>query len=148
MSLLRETIEAEIKALADKNSGIVTPQSVVDLARDPGHPFHEEFEWVDSVAAEQFRLSQARTLIRSIRLSITTETVRLNTVAYIHNPDGDGEQGYVHVGTIRTDKDRAKRALAAELERIRASAIRARDVAAGVGQGADIERLILAAVQS
>lgn len=52
-------------------------------ALDEEELHEEEFEWDDALAAEQHRLMQARGLIRSIRLSITTETIRLNTVAYV-----------------------------------------------------------------
>lgn len=52
--------------------GILTPGVVVDVAREPSHPLHDRFEWDDSVAAERHRESQARELIRSVRVQYDT----------------------------------------------------------------------------
>lgn len=51
-----------------ENTGALTPQSVVDIARPKGSPLHSHFEWNDKVAGEKYRLSQAGELIRSVRL--------------------------------------------------------------------------------
>jgi hypothetical protein len=51
------------------SSGIeITPQSVLDAGRDVSSPIHDVFEWEDSVAAEQYRLDQARRLIGHVRI--------------------------------------------------------------------------------
>jgi hypothetical protein len=47
--------------------GALTPTVVVEAARDEESPLHAGFEWDDGVAAEQFRLSQARKIVISIR---------------------------------------------------------------------------------
>lgn len=63
MSSLREELEAiweERKTLS--------PEVVVDVARDESHPLHHRFEWDNSKAAERFRLLQAAQMIRSIRV--------------------------------------------------------------------------------
>jgi tRNA A37 N6-isopentenylltransferase MiaA len=39
---------------------------VVEAARDDASPLHDAFEWSDTEAAEQFRLQQARRLIRAV----------------------------------------------------------------------------------
>ena len=73
--------------------GQLTPRLVVDLARDPNHELHNRFEWDDSVAAEKYRLDQARDLIRKVRVVYKEgdeqnppQTIR----AYHSLPDGDG----------------------------------------------------------
>lgn len=48
--------------------GKLTPQIVVDVARDPGHPLHSRFEWDDSVAGEAWRRQQAHELIRKAKV--------------------------------------------------------------------------------
>lgn len=47
--------------------GKLTPQIVVDVARDPGHPLHSRFEWDDTVAGEAWRRQQAHELIRKAK---------------------------------------------------------------------------------
>lgn len=44
--------------------GSLTPQIVLDEARDPLHPLHHRFEWDDSLAAEKYRLLQAQKLLQ------------------------------------------------------------------------------------
>lgn len=54
---------AELEAIRLRHGGILRAADVVEGARDPGHPLHEEFEWDDDKAAAAFRLWQARELI-------------------------------------------------------------------------------------
>lgn len=48
--------------------GILTPSVVVEDARPADSPLHNRFEWDDSVAAELHRRSQAKELIRSVKV--------------------------------------------------------------------------------
>lgn len=56
---------AEITAAA---GGRLTPNAVVDSARSENHPLHPHFEWDDALAAESYRLDQARNIIRMVRV--------------------------------------------------------------------------------
>ncbi len=56
-----------LEEIAEKNAdGKLIAAEVVEVARDPAHPLHGYFEWDDSAAATQWRLVQARNLIRFI----------------------------------------------------------------------------------
>jgi hypothetical protein len=50
--------------LALKKRGVISPEKVVQAARDPKSPLHSRFTWDDTDAAHQYRLVQARNLIR------------------------------------------------------------------------------------
>jgi len=52
----------EIMSLGDK----ITPDEVLEKARDENTELHKCFEWDDNVAAEKFRKIQARDVIRFI----------------------------------------------------------------------------------
>jgi len=65
---LNESAQAELDALVEQHGGIVLPAQVVEFARDENTALHEYFDWDDSEAAKQWRLEQAR---RVIRLSVT-----------------------------------------------------------------------------
>lgn len=54
---------AEIRRL-ENESGMINPVDVVEAAREENSPLHSHFEWDDSEAAQQYRLVQARNLIR------------------------------------------------------------------------------------
>lgn len=68
MKGLNESAQAELDALVEQHGGIVLPAQVVEFARDENTALHEYFDWDDSEAAKQWRLEQAR---RVIRLSVT-----------------------------------------------------------------------------
>lgn len=63
-----QKIGEALEAVAAKGEGHLTPQAVVEVARANRHPLHKFFEWNDEIAAEAYRLDQARTLIRSIHI--------------------------------------------------------------------------------
>ena len=51
-----------------------TPQELVNYARNnPNSELHKCFEWNDTVAAEKYRVSQARDVIRYLRITVPTE---------------------------------------------------------------------------
>ncbi|HAO99858.1 MAG TPA: hypothetical protein DCQ83_07415 [Fibrobacteres bacterium] len=57
-------IIAELKSLNAQNGGLLKPEQVVEAARDPGSPLHDQFQWDDTAAAEAYRIQQARGLLR------------------------------------------------------------------------------------
>jgi hypothetical protein len=57
-------IKDELKRLAAENGGELRARDVVDAARENSSPLHTQFEWDDSLAAERYRIAQARALIR------------------------------------------------------------------------------------
>lgn len=146
MNALRQALEHEVATIAAANHGVLIPEQIVEAARDPASPLHEEFEWDDSVAAQQHRLNQARTLIRSIRVMLTIEHISIPSRAYVHDPDLAKAQGYAPVAQLRTNEERAQRALATEINRVGSSAARAREIALGLGLTAEIEHQLAEAI--
>lgn len=60
----------DLQAIYDKQ-GALTPQIVVDTARDEHHQLHGHFVWDDTVAGELYRWNQAAQLIRRITVKRT-----------------------------------------------------------------------------
>lgn len=56
-------IEKALRAIAAKH-GVLRAEDVVDEAKSPKHPLHGRFTWDNSEAAHQYRLMEARQLIR------------------------------------------------------------------------------------
>jgi hypothetical protein len=72
---LNSAVVAELNRIASENGGLLQPCAVVDAAREPASILHDRFTWDDSEAAEQYRLWQARQLIRcSVVIEPRTET--------------------------------------------------------------------------
>jgi hypothetical protein len=62
-----EVAGQELQRIHEEN-GTLRSQSVVDAARPEEAPLHPAFEWDDSVAGEQFRNIQARSLIKTVQI--------------------------------------------------------------------------------
>jgi len=63
-----ETAYQEIEKVRAAFGGDIAAEHVVKAASDSANPLHGIFEWDDSEAARQHRLTQARTLMRSIEV--------------------------------------------------------------------------------
>lgn len=121
-SLVPDIVAGELDRL--RSVGPVTASGVVDIARPDSAPLHPAFEWDDTKAGEQFRLVQARTLIRAVVVvSDLTEDGREESVPmFIHVPDRGAVEGhYTLAAQIADDSDEYERALT-EAERHMTSA--------------------------
>jgi hypothetical protein len=82
-------VGAHLDLLLKQNKGELTPKDVVDDARNSNSPLHSFFEWDDSAAAEEYRLQQARGLIRSVVAIYTrpdAPAVRTKAMVHINEP--------------------------------------------------------------
>lgn len=78
-------VGAHLELLRQECKGELTPADVLKDARNPNSPLHSFFEWDDGEAAEQYRLQQARGLIRSVVAIYThPDKPATRTRAYIH----------------------------------------------------------------
>jgi hypothetical protein len=57
-------IKAALHKIAARADGLLTPEAVVETAKDKHSPLHSHFEWDDGHAASLYRLEQARRIIR------------------------------------------------------------------------------------
>lgn len=64
------SVAQHLQGIYDDN-GTITPQLVVDTARDDSHPLHKHFEWDDTVAGELYRCNQAGQMIRRVTIKVT-----------------------------------------------------------------------------
>lgn len=124
---------------------MLTPQVVVEEARDVSHPWHPEFTWDNTVAAERYRLDQARSLIARVRITVIQGRVRIASIAYVHMP-GSKQQGYIPVIALRDDAAQARDAIVIELQRVQSSLRRCLSLAGTLGLTAQVERLLAEAV--
>lgn len=63
-----QRIGQALAKIAADGGGRLTPNAVVEAARNARSPLHRHFEWDDLKAADAYRLEQAREIIRVIRL--------------------------------------------------------------------------------
>lgn len=72
-------IGKELKRIAKENDGILDPEVVISEAKSKKSPLHDSFTWDNTEAAHQFRLEQARHLIR---VCVQVEDVNGKDVEY------------------------------------------------------------------
>lgn len=136
----QKRLAEELQKLEDKE-GRITAQAVVDAARAPRHPLHDLFTWDDKKAGEQYRLMEARTLIRAVKV----ERINLDFRAPFYVRDVTvpaTQQGYRRLSEISGDVEDSKATLAMEAERAIALLRRAREIAAVLNLADELERAI------
>jgi len=95
----QQIVEAELRRLAEKNGGLLSPEKVVESARHKTSPLHHCFEWDDSAAAEAYRLWQARQLIRVVVQEIPGTKAKTEVFVSLSTDRGQGA-GYRLVTTV------------------------------------------------
>lgn len=80
-----KAVGEHLELLRERFKGELTPEDVIADAKNGNSPLHSFFEWSDSEAAHQYRLQQARGLIRSVvAIYAREEAPPIRTRAYVH----------------------------------------------------------------
>jgi hypothetical protein len=111
-------IVAELRRIAKRHRGLLRPSDVVLAARPLSSPLHSQFEWDDTVAAQRYRIWQARQLISvSVELLGTGDQARLAKVFVSLTPDRSGDGGgYRSILAVFRDRNQRAQLLADALE--------------------------------
>lgn len=99
---------SELEAERARRGGYLSASDVLDVAESEDSAIHYEFEWDDSTAAHEYRLSQARHLTRSLivvveeRPTRAYESIPLKVAAPEEDgPNTRGDSVYVSVQDVR-----------------------------------------------
>jgi hypothetical protein len=104
----RDVVETELQRIWDEHHRLI-PAEIVQLARVVDHPLHDCFDWSDREAAQNWREHQAATLIRSVRIVVSTVddsghgtsfNVRRYLAAYSAGASRPVESGYFPTGEV------------------------------------------------
>lgn len=139
---MMEAARERIRELEEEH-GHVTPDMVIEEARDPASPLHSCFEWDIEKAALAHWREQARELIASVRYTYTVQDVEYSAPAFVHDPSlPSGEQGYISVPRLKSNKDLAREALVEEFSRAAAALRRAYELASALAfETAEVKKL-------
>lgn len=96
-----QTFGEALAAIAANADGHLTPADVVETARSDNHPLHPHFEWNDAVAAESYRLDQARSIIRMVRVIDDTSNDG-TTRAFLSVKDNVVGMSYRSIGDVKS----------------------------------------------
>jgi hypothetical protein len=113
-----DKIKAELLAL--KRRGVIQPQAVVKAARNPKSPLHQLFTWDNSKAAEQWRLEEARRLLRTYVIVENNDAAEPLRCFVSLSTDRKSGGGYRHIADVLNEKELYQRLLADSIEDLRA----------------------------
>jgi len=129
-----------------QKAGAITAPAVVEAARPDDAPLHPVFEWDDEAAADEYRLEQARRLIRAVQVIENDQPPRS---IFVHVQPLTGRDGnYQQLDTLIHSPDAYVMALAAARRRVasaREAVAELHRVAEGVKPSDYIARIALAA---
>lgn len=93
-----QQIGEALAEIAAASGGHLTPPATIAAARSPEHVLHRYFEWDDQIAAESYRLNQARHIIRLIRVEDDNRDV--DPPAFLSISEGKGGVSYRTLGDV------------------------------------------------
>lgn len=101
-----KAVGEHIEMLRKQHKGELTPQDILDDAKHDNSPLHSFFEWSDSEAAQQYRLQQARGLIRAVVAIYTREdegkpAVRQKAYVHINEPSAPHYRESSHAMSVQ-----------------------------------------------
>ena len=86
-----QTVGEELDRIRDKHEGL-TPQTVVDESTPSDAPLHPCFTWDDAIAANEHRKAEARSIVRSVRVTYPDKEETEPAFVHIQRIEtGDGE---------------------------------------------------------
>jgi hypothetical protein len=145
----REEVKAALLNL-DKANGGLRPSEVVAAAKPKSSPLHNEFEWNDTKAGEEYRLYQARHLIRVCVITAKAEDGTIVRDPWVQIPATPEEceikqsrEGvYQRISVIVQDVDKFARALSALMTKLNAAKAAAEELRAAAQDGQEPERMV------
>lgn len=117
MSEYNEAITARLEALRAANNDVLTPEAIVQDARNPSSPLHSLFDWNVERAAHAYWVQRARQIMRTVTLkSKVSEHKFVEVPAYVRDPrQPHSVQGYIHIETAKSDQQLARDIIASEM---------------------------------
>lgn len=121
--MAQQSIREELEAIRDAHDGHLRPEDVVAFAKDENTALHNQFEWDDTEAAHQYRLQQARYVIRLNVNIIPTDNGEVAVPMYVSlMSDRTHNNGYRTLTDVMEDADLRDEFLSqalGELQRVR-----------------------------
>lgn len=116
--LNKNEVVLQVLVEIEKKTGRLDPKDVVKEAESITSPLHKYFEWDDSVAAEAFRLWQARHLINHVKIEIMGKEAPAYWSAKINTNDVE-VQGYYSTKRVLSEKEILLQVMQSAIEEIK-----------------------------
>lgn len=119
-----QVIGEELDKIKKQYGGRITPIQVLNKAKNKRSTLHDLFEWDNSKAAQKYRISQARDIIRAVVVVLDktneeeTKTVRAFSSVEIESESGKHQRVYVSVFDALNNTDMRDQVLAEVMDAI------------------------------
>lgn len=107
---IKQRRQQELETIRSKAGGVLKPEAVVAFARNPKTALHSWFTWDDSQAAVEYRLWQARQVIR-VCVTVTEGPDESPIRTYVSLYDDRGEDGYRLLTDVLSDEEMREKLL-------------------------------------
>ena len=97
-------------ALKESERGL-SPETLLEASRPEEAPLHNEFEWNDTVAADNYRKEQARSIIRHLIIVRTDIETPVSDRAFVYV--GEKKTGYVPISEAMSNETWRKNLMSA-----------------------------------
>jgi len=97
-----DAIDLELLEIQEEHGGLLRPVDVVAFAKDPDTALHGRFEWDNEKASQEYRLWQARQIIR-VRVTVLDmggETISVRAYQSLPSDRAEDDGGYRSIGVI------------------------------------------------
>lgn len=109
-----EPVFGELETIRKQHGGILRPVDVVEYAKTPETALHSQFEWDDTKAATEYRLEQARRVIRFTVTVLGTDTREIRAYVSLSTDRQQGDS-YRSMEEVLSDPSSRARLLAQAL---------------------------------
>ena len=114
-----KTVHDELEEVRQSHAaGLLVPGDVVEYAKNPATALHKRFEWNDGIASAQYRLWQARTLIRLHVTVINSDVAPVRAYVSLKRDRVESGGGYRPLGSVMSEKQLRAELLAQALEEL------------------------------
>ena len=114
-----QKVAEEIHAIGDE----VTPDQIVEAARDESTELHKCFEWDDTIAANKWRKYQARQVLCTLVIKVEEEPEDETPPTRVFYKT-DNNEGYKHCNIVFRNDDEYQKLLQAAYAELRAFKIK------------------------
>ena len=105
-------VAGEVMEMIEKRDGELTKEAFLEESRPEDSPTHGLFEWDNTVAAEKYRLTQARICIQDIVVTVIRHAEPRKIHAFVNTTVGKANKAsYSNIQIAMEDEDKRKAVL-------------------------------------
>lgn len=113
-------VAGEVMEMIEKRDGELTKEAFLEESRPEDSPTHGLFEWDNTVAAEKFRLEQARFCIQDIVVTVIRQDQPKKIHAFVNTTIGrSNKASYSNIQVAMEQPDKRKAVLQNALDELR-----------------------------